>query len=148
LNFITGIAQNQAIITAIVAWIAAQLIKVILTYFKTKNIDLGRFVGSGGMPSAHSAFTVSLAVAIGKLYSYNSPTFALAAAFALVVMYDAAGVRRAVGRQAVILNELIKEYSKTGEVKHEILMELVGHTPIEVMGGALLGILVAHVYLG
>jgi uncharacterized protein len=148
LNFLQEISQNQAIIAALISWFSAQLFKVILTFFKTKNIDFGRFIGSGGMPSAHSAFTVSLAVSIGKLYSYNSPTFALACAFALVVMYDAAGVRRAVGSQASIINNLIEDYSKHREIKQEKLMELVGHTPFEVLVGALLGIIIANLYIG
>lgn len=147
MSFLSDIAKNNVLIASVIAWFVAQFIKVLLTFVKTSNIDFNRFIGSGGMPSAHSAFTVCLAVSIGKMYTFQSSIFALAASFSLVVMYDAAGVRRAVGRQANLLNKLLKEYADTKKVKEEQLLELVGHTPFEVLAGAILGVIIANIYI-
>lgn len=114
------------------AWAMAQVIKIILHLIKDGKFNPERVFGAGGMPSSHSAFVTSLAVAVGELEGYTSSSFAITAAFALVVMYDACGVRRAAGQQAVVLNQLL-----TGEVK---LKEFIGHSPIEVLMGAILGV--------
>ena len=106
-NFVDELLQNSVLIVSIFAWLIAQTSKVIITLFLNRRLDIKRFVGSGGMPSSHSAFVVSMATSIGQVYGYNSSMFALSTVFALVVMYDAAGVRRAAGRQAAVLNEII-----------------------------------------
>lgn len=106
-----------------------------------KEFDIRRFVGAGGMPSSHSALVVSLATSIGEINGYDSPYFAMAAIFALIVMYDAAGVRRAAGKQAAVINEILEEIYAHKTIPQEKLKELLGHTPIEVIAGALLGIL-------
>lgn len=121
----------------ILAWALAQAIKIALHLFKEGRFNAERVFGAGGMPSSHSAFVTSLAISIGEIEGYLSSSFAIAAAFALVVMYDACGVRRAAGQQAVVLNQLL-----TGEVK---LKEFIGHSPIEVLMGAILGITVGIV---
>ena len=128
------------------AWFIAQLLKVILTIFSMKKLDLTRFVGSGGMPSSHSALVVSLATSIGYQEGFSSPIFAMSVAVALVVMYDAAGVRRAASKQAKVLNEIIAELQAHREVTEEKLKELLGHTPVEVIVGAILGILISSIF--
>lgn len=142
--------KQSALVTSVIAWFAAQVIKVITVIIIDKKIDFGRFVGSGGMPSSHSAFVTSLAVAIGLNSGFNSELFAISAVLALVVMYDAAGVRRAAGEQAKILNLLIEEWGSQNYKNTEVrLKELLGHTPLQVIAGAILGIAVAVLrYLG
>ena len=112
-----------------------------------KKIDISRFVGSGGMPSSHSSFVTSLATAIGIQRGYESLEFAMALVFALIVMYDAAGVRRAVGKQAKILNKMIEDIQEHRKdvFNEKRLKELVGHTPVEVLSGAILGIVIANI---
>ena len=127
--------------TAIIGWFAAQLIKVILVLIEDKKLDFGRFIGSGGMPSSHSALVTALATAVCITEGYSSTMFAIAVVFALVVMYDAAGVRRAAGQQAKILNKIVEDWGKaTYSDTEKKLKELLGHTPKEVFVGALLGI--------
>jgi uncharacterized protein len=135
--------SNNILWISILAWFIAQSLKVIITLITVRKLDIKRFVGSGGMPSSHSAFVVSLAVSIGETQGYNSPMFALAATFAMIVMYDAAGVRRAAGKQAAVLNDILAQLQSKRGVSDKKLKELIGHTPIEVIIGALLGILIA-----
>ncbi len=124
------------------SWWAAQLLKFTINIIIKKRIDFTRLTGSGGMPSAHSAATVALAVLIAIEIGLGSVEFALALAFSLIVMYDAAGVRQSAGKQAKILNRLL--YHRKGEIHlEEELKELIGHTPFEVIGGAALGFTVA-----
>ncbi len=138
------IFQNSVLQTAVLSWFIAQAIKVIIVLIKDKKFDFTRITGSGGMPSSHSSFSVSLAVSIGYCSGFDSVIFGLAAAFAIVVMYDATGVRRSAGQQAAILNKIVEKIGKekffeTGKK----LKELLGHTPVEVVAGATLGILIA-----
>lgn len=139
------IIYNKVLITAIIGWAAAQIIKVFLFTLKYKKFDFGRLVGSGGMPSSHSSFVMSLTFKIGQMYGYDSAIFALAMGMSLVVMYDAAGVRRAAGNQARILNLIIDDINNKKGIKIERLKELIGHTPVEVIAGALLGIIIGIV---
>lgn len=133
-----NIFYNKALIIPIVAWAIAQTLKVIGVIIKDKRVDFTRFVGTGGMPSSHSAFMVCLAAVVGKNSGWNSAEFAISTAIALIVMYDAAGIRRAAGKQAEVLNKLIFSHQdKT--LFDENLKELLGHTPFEVIMGALLG---------
>lgn len=142
---ILHILRNEVIITAVLGWFVAQLLKVIIVSMKLKKIDFSRMVGSGGMPSSHSAFVVALATRIGCLKGFDSVEFAIAFCFALVVMYDAAGVRRAAGKQAEILNKIIDDLTHN-KLKQEKLKELIGHTPIEVLAGAILGLIIGLYY--
>ena len=97
MNYFLDIIFNQVLQTAVISWFAAQVIKIVLTLIKERRLDFTRIYGSGGMPSSHASFTVSLAVAVGFTNGFDSTLFALAAAFAFVVMYDATGVRRSAG---------------------------------------------------
>jgi acid phosphatase family membrane protein YuiD len=140
---ISAIIGNHIILSCVLAWAIAQAMKIVLELILEKKFDIERLTGSGGMPSSHSAFVVALAVAIGMREGYNSAIFALATGFACVVMYDAAGVRRAAGKQATVINALLLNFSFHDEIADEKLKELVGHTPIEVIAGAVLGCVVA-----
>ena len=134
---------NRVIQAAALAWAAAQAIKVVLTLVISRRFDSSRVLGSGGMPSSHSAMVCSMVTAIGLHEGVGSPIFALAVCFAGVVTYDAAGVRRSTGKNAAVINKLIEDLGKDGfTFSEERLKELVGHTPIQVFAGALLGILV------
>lgn len=137
--------NNKFFWTAILAWFIAQLLKFIFVFASEKKFNFERFVGAGGMPSSHSAIVTALAFIIGFSEGFDSVYFALSICFAAVVMYDAAGVRRAAGKQAKVLNQIIEHWNddEGQEIQDERLKELLGHTPYEVIAGALLGISVA-----
>lgn len=136
------IFSNKYIIVPLVLWFFIQIFKVIWDLVTTKKFNFKRILGAGGMPSSHSAVVTSLAVLIGKSYGFGSSIFALALIFAFVVMYDAAGVRRAAGKQAQLLNKIVNTPGLSGVQVQEKLVEVLGHTPIQVFVGALLGIIV------
>lgn len=135
--------KNKIFITTLSAWVITQAIKVLLGAIREKRFDFRWFVGTGGMPSSHVAGASCLATATGLEYGFDSVYFALAAAFALVVMFDAQGVRRSAGRQARILNRIMDDIYWQGRIPENRLRELVGHTPTEVIVGFLLGIIIA-----
>ena len=136
--------RDNVIVTCLLGWFIAQFIKVILTLIKDKKIDFRRFIGAGGFPSSHAAFVTSLATAVGLTNGFNGAEFAISVVLALVVMYDAAGVRRAAGQQARILNKIVEEWEhKDLTQTDKRLKELLGHTPKEVFAGAILGIVIA-----
>jgi len=144
LSIIGQILSNKAIVVPFTAWIVAQLLKVAIVSFQDRKLDFTRLVGSGGMPSAHTAFIIALAAVTGKNNGWDSAEFAITAVFSAIVMYDAAGVRRAAGKQAEVLNKLL--YSN-GHIKlEEKLKELIGHTPFEVIIGAVLGALFGYIF--
>jgi acid phosphatase family membrane protein YuiD len=145
-HIIDAVTQNKTITVPVFAWFLAQLLKVINVLLTSKRIDFTRFIGSGGMPSSHSAFIVSLATVIGKIRGIESAEFGIAFAVSLIVMYDAAGVRRAAGKQAKVLNQLLHSHNDKLYFD-EKLKELLGHSPFEVVMGALLGILIG-IWLG
>lgn len=125
------------------AWAVAQGLKVLIYYVRNRKFNFRLFVGTGGMPSSHSAFVCSLATAIGIESGWSSPVFLLSVGMALVIMTDAAGVRRAAGQQAKILNEIMDDLYSSKPVPQQRLRELLGHTPFQVLVGALLGLLIA-----
>ena len=127
-------------------WFVVQCMKIIIELIKSKKLNLRRIVGSGGMPSSHSAFVCSLATTIGITEGVSSPLFAMAVALSAIVMYDAAGVRRAAGKQPKILNQTIESEGENINVQ-EKLIELLGHTPLEVYVGALVGIVMAFLFV-
>jgi len=134
------------LIIPIFAWFSVQFFKFLVDAFAHKRFNFRRIVETGGMPSSHSAVVTSLMTAIGMTQGFNSPLFAMSFVSGIIVMYDAAGVRRAAGKQATILNELIN--SKQIQVERQVkLRELLGHTPIEVFCGAVYGFVVAFVFL-
>lgn len=137
------LSQNKIFLTTLSAWLIAQTIKVGIGIVQKKRFDFRLFVGTGGMPSSHAAGASCLATAIGFEYGFDSVYFALAASFAIVVMFDAQGVRRATGKQARILNKITDDIYWQGKIHDGRLRELIGHTPLEVIGGFWLGVLIA-----
>jgi uncharacterized protein len=144
-HIVTELYHNKIFITTLSAWIIAQTIKVIIGVISQKRFDFRWFVGTGGMPSSHTAGASCLATAIGLTCGFDSVYFALSASFAIVVMFDAQGVRRASGRQAQILNRIMDDIYWQGKIKEGRLRELIGHTPIEVIAGFLLGVAIAWI---
>lgn len=142
MSVVLEILSNRIILAAALAWAIAQGLKVLLTLIISKKFDGTRMFGSGGMPSSHSAMTCAMMMMVGYTEGFTSAVFALAFCFSGVVMYDAAGVRRSTGKNAAVLNRLIDRLYTDGSFDEEHLKELVGHTPIQVMAGALLGILI------
>lgn len=139
--------QNPALLCALLGWLAAQTLKIPLYYAIEHKLDFRRFFGSGGMPSSHSALVISLGMMVGLLHGFDTVEFAICFAFAMIVMYDAAGVRRETGTQGKVINQILKDVLINGKpISDEELKELVGHTPLEVLGGAVVGILVALGY--
>lgn len=138
--------QYRYIIVPFVTWVCIQCFKVIWDLVTLKKFNFKRIVGAGGMPSSHAATTVSLATMIGKSQGTTSPIFAVSLIFALVVMYDACGVRREAGKQAHILNEIVNTPGLTKIQVNEKLVELVGHTPIQVIVGAFIGVIVGLIF--
>ena len=138
-NFMSFI-QNKYIYVPVLLWFGIQLFKLIYDLVKTKKFNFKRILGAGGMPSSHSAVVTSLATLIGKYEGVDSAIFALSFIVAFVVMYDACGVRRAAGKQAELLNKLIETPGLTGVQVSEKLAEVLGHTPFQVLIGALIGI--------
>ena len=143
---ITDLINNKFIYIPLILWFCIQTIKVITDLIKNKKFNFKRVFGAGGMPSSHSAIVTSLATLIGKEYGFGSGIFAISLIFAFVVMYDAAGVRRAAGKQAALLNKLIETPGlKPLEVQGK-LVEVLGHTPFQVIVGALIGIVVGLIF--
>ncbi|PIQ85488.1 MAG: hypothetical protein COV74_08335 [Candidatus Omnitrophica bacterium CG11_big_fil_rev_8_21_14_0_20_45_26] len=132
----------KAFVACASSWFLAQSIKVLRNSIQRKRFNLRWLFDTGGMPSSHSAGVVSVATAVGLYYGFSSIIFLIALVFAIVTMFDAAGVRRAAGKQARILNKMTEELFEKGLIKEERLKELLGHTPIEVFAGAFLGILI------
>jgi acid phosphatase family membrane protein YuiD len=132
----------------VTAWLIAQVLKVAEDSLRQRRLDFRRLASAGGMPSSHTALVLSLTTVIGSKRGINTPEFAISAIFSVVVMYDATGVRRAAGRQARVLNRIVEDLFHQEGLKEERLRELIGHTPIEVIAGALLGVLVAIIMLG
>jgi acid phosphatase family membrane protein YuiD len=135
--------HNKIFMTVLSAWVIAQVLKVLVGVVRQKRFDFRWLVGTGGMPSSHAAGAACLATSIGIHSGFDSVYFAMAAAFAIVVMFDAQGVRRATGKQARILNKITEDIYWQGRIHENRLRELIGHTPIEVLVGAILGVTIA-----
>lgn len=149
MEIITGILGNYIIRVAFISWLTAQILKTLINFYLTKDFSPERLVGAGGMPSSHTAFVVSTAIATARQCGTASTEFALAAVLASVVIYDAMGVRRAAGEQAKILNKMIDEWidktywSEKSLPQIKKLKEMLGHTPLEVLGGFVVAIVVS-----
>lgn len=141
------ILSNQVLLVSAVAWAVAQTLKVLFFLFQEHRLDLWRLVSAGGMPSSHSALVSALATGVAITDGVRSTTFAISVVFAAVVMYDAAGIRQAVSIQARILNKMLDEYFKHQKWSEERLRELLGHTRVEVLAGAILGIVMALLWV-
>jgi len=145
---ISGILHNHVLFAALIGWFLAQALKIPIYYLVEGKWDWHRFHGSGGMPSSHTSMVVSASIMLGALNGFDSALFAAALVFSSVVMYDATGVRRETGRQAEIINQILQDVLINGRpISNVELKELVGHKPIEVAAGAILGIAIAVVYL-
>lgn len=146
MNWFNGILNNQPLIAAVIAWSLAQIIKVIRDTYKNKRFNYKIVTSSGGFPSSHSSSVVALATTVGMIDGFGSTTFAISFVFAMIVMYDAAGVRRAAGQQAEVINNFGDFLFKHGYEMDEKLKEILGHTPFQVFSGAVLGIIVGIFY--
>ncbi len=149
MKFLTELFGNRIFISAALGWFVAQVLKTLIHMFITKQFVMERMVGSGGMPSSHSATVCGLATAVGIRYGGGSYEFAMAAILAIVVMHDAMGVRMETGRQGKGLNEMLEVFTNMGkQISAEArLKEFVGHTPLQVLMGAILGIIIAVIVM-
>ena len=138
--------EYRYLIVPFMVWFCIQAFKVVYDLVKTKKFNFKRILGAGGMPSSHSAVVTSLAAMLGKDYGLDSGIFALSVIFAFVVMYDAAGIRRAAGKQAKLLNKIVETPDLTGIQVTEKLVEVLGHSPTQVFVGAMIGILVGIIF--
>lgn len=143
MNYFAEFSKNYIFWTSAAAWLIAQSIKVALGVYREKRFNFGWFTGAGGMPSSHSAGVSALATAVGVTYGFDSALFAITVTFTLIVLFDAQGVRHASGRQAEILNKMLEDIYWKKKLDEDKLKELIGHTPVEVFAGALLGIIVS-----
>lgn len=157
MDIIIALLQNKALIAALLAWLFAQVIKTVIQSLLTKKFQIERLWGAGGMPSAHSAMVCALAVSTARFYTPSSPIFALALVVAFITVYDAMGVRRETGRHAKLLNRYLNEIEQEKadvdgdgipDRKSVVidLKELIGHTPLEVLGGVILGVIVGSLF--
>ncbi|MCI8614716.1 divergent PAP2 family protein [Parablautia intestinalis] len=150
MDFITDLLQNQVFVSAALGWLVAQVLKTLIHLILTKQFVAERMVGGGGMPSSHSATVCALATSTGIKYGGGSFEFAITAMLAIIVMYDAMGVRRETGKQGRVLNEMMEVFMNMGKQisVEERLKEFVGHTPLQVLMGAILGTLIAVAVMG
>ena len=140
------IFQNKYIYIPFLTWFGIQLFKLIYDAITTKKFNFKRILGAGGMPSSHTAIVMAISTMVGKNYGYDSAIFAICLIFACVVMYDAAGVRRAAGKQAELLNRIVDTPGLSGLEVQERLVEVLGHTPFQVWVGAIIGIAVGVIF--
>lgn len=139
---LSDILSNRVLLCAAFSWLVAQGLKVLLTLWMEKQLDWRRCFGMGGMPSAHSAFVFSLALMTGLKEGFGTTAFAIAFALMVIVIYDAMGVRAETGKQGAVLNRILREVLVEGQpITEQKLKELVGHTPLEVCGGVVVGII-------
>ena len=149
INDISQILDNRILLVAIAACLIAQVLKLTIDTIQNGKLSVKVLTTTGGMPSAHSALLTALATGVGQGLGWQSAEFAIATIFAIVVMYDAAGVRQAAGKQARILNQIIDElFSDNHEFNEEKLKELLGHTPVQVIAGSVLGIAITWLFAG
>lgn len=144
-NFVIQLLKNRILLITFSAWFIAQGLKVLVGVIREKRFDFRWFIGTGGMPSSHAASVSALSTAVGMTYGFYSPIFAATVVFTIIVMFDAQGVRRTVGKQATILNKIVDDVYLKGKIAEDRLKELLGHTPIEVFAGMILGIIIAFI---
>ncbi len=138
--------SNHALLTGMAAWLLAQILKPPLEYLRKGKWNWGYLLSAGGMPSSHSSLMVGTTIGIALHVGFDSPVFAIAVAITMIVIYDAAGVRREAGRHAEKINILIQELLTGHPISEKELREVLGHTPLEVVGGIFLGIVVSILY--
>ncbi len=140
--------SNPIVLCSLFAWFTAQILKVPLYYRVEHKLDWRRLIGSGGMPSSHSAMVIGLMLSVGFTQGFNTTEFGICMVLSLIVMYDAIGVRRETGTQATVINRILKDVLINGKrISDEELKELIGHTPFEVLGGILVGSITTVIYL-
>ncbi len=139
-SFWPQIAHNHIFIITLIVWVLAQAAKVIVGFFKEKRFNFRWLIGTGGMPSSHAAGASAMATCVGLDQGFDSAVFAVAAVFAMVIMFDAQGVRRSTGHQATILNKMMDDIYWKGQIEEKRLKEFVGHTPVQVLAGFIFGI--------
>jgi hypothetical protein len=137
--------QNHILLAALTAWAIAQVVKVPLEYLRTRRWNWSLLLRAGGMPSSHSALVTGIAHGIGLHVGFNQPLFALAATVAIVVVYDATGIRRQAGMHAALINHMIDDLAAGHPLKGEQLLEVLGHTPLEALAGVILGLAVSQI---
>jgi len=137
----SGLARYPELIACLVGWLFSSLLKVPTYYAVHKRINFKQAFGTGGMPSSHAATMTATTLGIGLFSGFDHPTFAIAVAITMIVIYDAAGVRREAGYHAMMLNRLIDEYLKGPLIDQKKLKEVIGHTPLEVVGGVIAGLI-------
>lgn len=146
ITVIQEICSNRIIQTGAVAWISSQILKTLIHLIINKKLVWERLMGDGGMPSSHSATVTSVAIATGFTAGWDSPVFAVAVFLAIIVMHDATGVRRETGKQAVVINNMLELFDEMGAgnlTPEQTLKEFVGHTPLQVLAGGILGVIVS-----
>ena len=146
MNNIQKIVTNKYLYIPFLVWLCIQIFKVIYELITTKKFNFRRIIGAGGMPSSHSAVVTTLATLLGKYEGYDTTIFAMSVVFALIVMYDAAGVRRAAGKQARLLNKIVETPGLSGLEVSERLVEVLGHTPLQVVVGAVIGVVAGLIF--
>lgn len=151
LEIVEGLFNNYIIKVSFVSWLTAQVLKTIINFYFTKKFSMERMVGAGGMPSSHTALVIALTISTARYCGVDSPNFAVAVILAAIVMYDAMGVRRAAGEQAKIINRMVDDWFERAHFDENIqpqvkqLKEMLGHTPIEVFGGLIVGVVVSSI---
>ena len=146
MEIVTQLLHNKFMWVPFFTWLGIQCFKVLWDLLETKKFNFKRIMGAGGMPSSHSAIVMAITVMVGKNAGFDSWEFALSLVFSGVVMYDAAGIRRAAGKQATLLNKIIETPGLTGMQVQEKLVEVLGHTPFQVLVGAIIGIIVGSIF--
>ena len=142
---INDLLANTVLWIAVACWAAAQVLKLILYSLHSRRLEIERLFGAGGMPSSHTSTVCGLTVAVARIYGLQSPLFTLSLVMACIVMYDATGVRRAAGEHAKVLNQLLFSEGELMTPSQKALKEFLGHTPLEVLGGAILGVILGLV---
>jgi len=145
MDALNSIGTNLPFWAAVIAFFAAQLIKITAEFIRIKKINVFLIISSGGMPSSHSSFVTAMTTVVGLTEGFGTSIFAVAAVISIVVMHDAAGVRRAAGRQAAVINKIVENIENQGVILDKKLKELLGHSPVEVFAGAALGISIGAV---
>ena len=143
MNTLTQLFSNKILGVAILSWFIAQLIKLLITLLEDKRFDLTKMWSSGGMPSSHSSFVMALTISVGRVCGFDSALFAACTVLSFIVIYDAANVRLEAGKQAVVINQIIEVLENPDLNPEERLKELLGHTPVQVVMGGVLGFVVA-----
>lgn len=143
----TELFNNSLLMIALMSWFTAQALKVMITLINERRLDFKKLFSSGGMPSSHSAISTSLAIGVGQLHGYDSALFAIAAVLSFIVMYDAANVRLEAGKQAALLNRIIDVLQDPNVTLEVRLKELLGHTPLQVLAGAVLGVAMGLIFI-